>query len=52
VGIEGAGEGGGERGMERTARLGAKGDVRLERFAATENISYSTCRALGSNDDF
>ena len=36
--------------MERTARLGAKGDVCLERFAATKNISYSTRRALRSNE--
>ena len=46
MGIEGAGDGCGERGMERTARLGAKGDIRFERFAATENISYPTCRTL------
>jgi hypothetical protein len=46
VGIEGMGEGGGKRCMERTARLGAKRDVRFERFTSTENIPYSTCRAL------
>lgn len=51
MGIEGAGDGGGKRAMERTARLGAKGDIRFERFTTTENISYPTCRALGSNDD-
>jgi hypothetical protein len=38
--------------MERTARLRAKGDIRFERFTTAENISYSTCRALGSNEDF
>ena len=50
MGVEGVGEGCGKRGMERTARLGAKGDVRFERFTPTENVSYSTCRALGNND--
>jgi hypothetical protein len=34
--------------MERTARLGAEGDIRFEGFTAAENISYFACRALGS----
>jgi hypothetical protein len=46
VGIEGTGDGCGKRGMERPARLCAKGDIRFERFTSTKNISYSTCRAL------
>jgi hypothetical protein len=46
VGVEGAGDGGAQRGMEGAARLGAKGDVRFERFSATEYISNSTRRAL------
>lgn len=46
MGIEGVGEGGAERGIERAARLGAERDVRLEHFSATENISDSTRRAL------
>lgn len=52
MGIKSAGDGGSKRGMERTARFSAKGDIRFERFTSTENISYSACRALGSNDDF
>ena len=52
VGIEGGGDGCGKRGMERTTRLGAKRDIRFERFTATKNIPYSTCRALKGNDDF
>ena len=48
MGVECAGDGGGKRGMERTARLGAKGDIRFERFATAKNISYSTRRALRS----
>ena len=46
VGVEGAGDGGAERGMEGAARLCAKGDVRFERLSATEYISDSTRRAL------
>ena len=46
--IEGVGDGGGKRGMEGTARLGAKGDIRFERFPSTENISYPTRRTLWS----
>ena len=46
MGIEGAGEGGAERGIEGTARLGTERDVRLERFSAAENISYSARRTL------
>ena len=46
MGIEGAGEGGAERGIEGAARLGAEGDVRFKHFSSTENISYSTRRAL------
>ena len=46
VSIEGAGDGRSERGMKGPARLGAEGDVRFKRFSASENIPYSTCRAL------
>ena len=46
VGVEGAGNGGGERGVEGAARFGAKGDVRLKHLSATKNISYPACRAL------
>lgn len=46
VGVEGASDGGAQRGMEGAARLSAKGDVRFERFSATEYISDSTRRAL------
>ena len=46
MGIEGAGEGGAERRIEGATRLGAEGDVRFKRFSSTENISYSTRRAL------
>jgi hypothetical protein len=46
VGIEGAGNGRCERGMEGPARLSSEGDVRFKRFSATENIPYSTCRTL------
>lgn len=46
VRIEGSGEGCVECGMEGAACLGAKRDVSLERFSATENISYSAGRTL------
>ena len=46
VSVESAGDGGAECGMEGAARLGTERDVRLERFSATEDISYPTCRAL------
>ena len=50
MGIEGVGDWCGERGIEGTTRLGAERNIRFERFSTTENISYSTCRALGSNE--
>ena len=50
VGIEGAGDGRGERGMEGAARLGAERDICLERFSTPENISYPTRRALGRKE--
>jgi hypothetical protein len=46
VSVEGARDGGAERGMERAASLGAEGDVRFEHFSAAENISYSARRTL------
>lgn len=51
VGVERAGDGGGERGIEGAARLGAERDVCLERFAPAEHVSYSTCRALGRKEE-
>ena len=46
MGVEGAGEGGAERGIERAARLGTERDVCVKRFTPTKNISYSARRAL------
>ena len=46
MGIECAGDGCGERGMEGAAGLGAERDVRFKCFRATKDISYSTCGAL------
>ena len=51
VRIEGVRDGCGERGMERTARLCAKGDVRFKRFTAAENVSNFARRTLSRRYD-